>query len=207
MRVKIQSLGGVFLGSLIVALVMMGCPSLFNFTASVTVNKTKLAFGDEETELEFVVSNGGGGTVTWEITITESDAEDWLEVKPTSGTDTETIKVTVDRSNITEEQEVAIEVKALNGQTNSATVTVSVEPPESEAAEEGEEEGEQSAQEGDRGTQEGEGSQEGEGGPEGSGCCEGEEGEQWFEGEWGEGEWGEGEWGEGEWVFYQAKAN
>ncbi|MEE9270166.1 MAG: hypothetical protein V3V49_07885 [Candidatus Krumholzibacteria bacterium] len=61
------------------------------------VSPTGLNFGATSTLGQFTIFNNGGPTLTWNIT----NAEPWLVVLPSSGTETTTINATVDRAGLT----------------------------------------------------------------------------------------------------------
>ncbi|MEE9270167.1 MAG: hypothetical protein V3V49_07890 [Candidatus Krumholzibacteria bacterium] len=60
------------------------------------VNPSSLDFGTTATLDQFTIFNNGGPTLTWNIT----NAEPWLVVLPSSGTETTTINATVDRTGL-----------------------------------------------------------------------------------------------------------
>jgi len=60
------------------------------------VSPLVLDFGATDVTQSFLIANAGGGTLTWDVTETVP----WLDASPTSGTNGETIVVTVDRTGL-----------------------------------------------------------------------------------------------------------
>jgi len=78
-------------------------PVVIDHTAStaptIALNKTSLTFTEDGGDSQsFTISNSGGGTLNWTV----SDNKSWLSVNPTSGQDSGTVTVTVDRSGLSD---------------------------------------------------------------------------------------------------------
>jgi len=89
------------------------------------VNPTTLDFGTTDTQKTFDVTNGGTGTLTWNIT----KDKDWITVNPTSGsttTETDTITVTVDRTGLAPGHHTGTVSVSSNGGDQDVTVEVDV---------------------------------------------------------------------------------
>jgi len=95
-----------------------------------SVSTTSLDFGSTDTEKTFNITNSGEGTLEWTLT---SD-QNWLSVSPTSGsttTESETINVTVDRSNLSDgSYSGTITIQPNVGSAKSISVQMVVPPPE-----------------------------------------------------------------------------
>jgi len=69
----------------------MGCPPS---EPRLAVSTNERNFGSALSEMTFTITNTGGGALEWSL----SCAEAWISLAPTSGTNDDTVTVTVDRS-------------------------------------------------------------------------------------------------------------
>jgi len=94
------------------------------------VSVTSLAFGEEETTLQFIVTNQGGQELEWTIT-TNSD---WIEVFPAAGVtrdEDDTVSVSVDRSDMVHgDYSGTITLTTTDGQNWSINVTMTIPAPD-----------------------------------------------------------------------------
>ena len=91
---------------------------------TLSVSPTTLDFGCTETQKSFNISNSGCGTLTWNV----SESLSWVSVSKTSGSNNDTINVTVDRSGLDPgHHNGSISVTSNGG---NATVTVEVDVPQ-----------------------------------------------------------------------------
>jgi len=94
------------------------------------VSVTSLAFGEEETTLQFIVTNQGGQELEWTITT----VSDWIEVFPASGVtreENDAVSVTVDRSDMVHgEYAGTITLMTTDGQNWTINATMIVPAPD-----------------------------------------------------------------------------
>ncbi len=79
-------------------ILLNGCCTLFpssaNCPCKLSVAPTSLIFGTSEDQKSFVVSNAGGRTLTWTV----SEKPDWISCSPNSGSESQTVLVTLNRA-------------------------------------------------------------------------------------------------------------
>ncbi len=167
-------------GLVLAAMLLGGCPQWFEVPPVLRVNPQVLNFGTDKTELDFAITNAGGGNLVWSVEVSPESAEVWLEVDPLAGDGADSVSVTLLRSELPDDVNEA----ELTVSTDRDIITVKVlarrlrelpdEEGEGEAgegegaegeggAEEGEGEGAEGEGAGDEGEDEGEGNEEGEG--------------------------------------------
>ena len=88
------------------------------------VSPTTLDFGAVENNKTFQISNGGGGTLTWNVT--ENPDKSWItSITPNSGTGNATVTVTVDRNQLTGNSDTGTLLVSSNGGNQNVTVLIS----------------------------------------------------------------------------------
>ncbi|UCH83871.1 MAG: BACON domain-containing protein [Candidatus Latescibacterota bacterium] len=89
------------------------------------VNPLTIDLGPDGTEGQFVIANGGGGSLVWNV----AESISWLDAAPVSGTGNATITVTVDRSGLMPGYHSGLVEVTSNGGNETVTVTLEVLPP------------------------------------------------------------------------------
>jgi len=88
------------------------------------VSPTTLDFGAAENSKTFQISNGGGGTLTWNVT--ENPDKPWIiSITPNAGTGNTTVTVTVDRSQLIGDSDTGTLLISSNGGNQNVTVLIS----------------------------------------------------------------------------------
>jgi len=91
---------------------------------TISLNKSSLNFGTSGTSGNFTISNSGGGTLNWSV----SDNRAWISVSPTSGQNSGTVTVTVNRSGLSAGTYAGtITVSDANATNSPRTVSVSMQ--------------------------------------------------------------------------------
>ncbi|NOZ63173.1 MAG: T9SS type A sorting domain-containing protein [Calditrichaeota bacterium] len=91
---------------------------------TLSVSPTTLDFGTTDDSKTFQISNTGTGTLTW--TVTQSQNKPWItSISPISGSDDATVTVTVDRSQMSGNDDTGTLIVASNGGSQNVTVNIS----------------------------------------------------------------------------------
>lgn len=102
------------------------CVCTTNENPVLYVGPLVLDFSDWIVARRFTIANGGGGTLTWDV----SEAISWLDASPTSGSGSASIQVTVDRTGLPAgNYSGAIDVLS-NAGNETVTVNMTVAAPE-----------------------------------------------------------------------------
>lgn len=88
------------------------------------VSPTTLDFGAAENSKTFQINNGGGGTLTWNVT--ENPDKPWItSITPNAGTGNATVTVTVDRNQLIGDSDTGTLLISSNGGNQNATMLIS----------------------------------------------------------------------------------
>jgi len=89
-----------------------------------SVSPTSLNFGTTQTQKTFNISNSGGGPLSWNVSKNKS----WISVSPTSGTNSGTVTVNVNRSGLSDGNYNGTVSVTSNGGNKNVSISIQVEP-------------------------------------------------------------------------------